>query len=333
MVPSDGQSELCLAFDGGGTKTNCLLLELGAEGLRELARTTAPASNPAACGVTEAAESIRQAAVEALASLPASDARPVSRTAISVAGVVDPELRQQLTDAVTQLSLDDKPLAGQVRVFPDFVPIVLAASLTGPAAALISGTGSSAVARAESGAYVLNGGWGYLLGDEGSGYRLGRSALRCVFEELEEKPPQLPLVLAVCKQLEATNIGELKYAVYRKSNPRVVIAEVARTVSDLANAGDTLAMALVQEYCQELCEQGARVVRRAGLTPQQTPVAITGGLVQTPGKIQSEVQQALTSSVGFPEVQIVTDPLLATTRLLDPAVWGEPIEIFAGHQL
>src|SRR4029078_4863826 len=95
--------------------------------------------------------------------------------------------------------------------------------------ALIAGTGSIAFGRAADGRTKRCGGWGYLLGDEGSGYSVGRGALSHACGELECETLWGPnsLTEAIVTKLQVKTVMELTKAVYTSGNPRSFIASLA----------------------------------------------------------------------------------------------------------
>ncbi len=131
--------------------------------------------------------------------------------------------------------------AEQVAIVSDVLPILAAGTPNCCGIALIAGTGSIAFGRTADGRTKRCGGWGYLLGDEGSGYSVGRSALSHALRELESECLWQPNSLTEVDAEELngkTSVVELTKAVYTSDDPRSFIASLAPVVAAAAEQGD-----------------------------------------------------------------------------------------------
>jgi BadF/BadG/BcrA/BcrD ATPase family len=99
------------------------------------------------------------------------------------AGVDTPEAEERLRQLIAA-----RVRGATVQVVHDTELILAAAELT-TGIALIAGTGSVAWGRDASGRVARAGGWGYLLGDEGSGYGIAREAVRHALRLADEGQP------------------------------------------------------------------------------------------------------------------------------------------------
>src|SRR5688500_8139021 len=198
-----------LAVDAGGTKTTAWLVEPGGSGNpRVLGRGRSSGGNPLSIGFAEATHAINDAAEQARADA-AIPVAPIARAILSIAGAADAEMRTKILQWVHEIDL-----ARQVAVVSDFLPVLAAANRDCIGVAVISGTGSSAVARAADGRTARAGGWGYLLGDEGSGFAIGRAALQLALRELEAGGQPQPLARSVMSALGVKSVSELTNTVY-----------------------------------------------------------------------------------------------------------------------
>src|SRR5215470_134630 len=156
-----------LGFDGGGTKTECVAMDLSGA---VIARGRGPASNPTRIGFDAAAAGVKQAAEATLASL--EDAAHVVALCAGLAGTAQSQNR----DRIERL-LEEKFSGVRITVCTD-LDLALAAVPDGPAIVLVVGTGSAAVGRDGAGRQLREGGYGPSGSDEGSGFDIGRSAVR-----------------------------------------------------------------------------------------------------------------------------------------------------------
>src|ERR1700687_198164 len=156
-----------LGFDGGGTKTECVLMNSADQ---VLARTYAGASNPTRSGVESAALAVEQSAELALreAGLQRS---VISAVGAGLAGTAKPDMRERMCGGT------QKCFRGAVVIILTDLEAALAAAGEGPAIVLVVGTGSAAFGRDAEGKIARAGGYGPSSSDQGSAYDIGRRAI------------------------------------------------------------------------------------------------------------------------------------------------------------
>jgi N-acetylglucosamine kinase-like BadF-type ATPase len=118
-------------------------------------------------------------------------------------------------------------------------------SMTGVIA--ISGTGSIAFAMNANGASARAGGWGYLLGDPGSAYEIGRHALAAVALAHDGAGPVTTLSSLLLQALNIQDAAEITQVIYRDASPKLRIAGVCPTVAAAAASGDAVALSIFEE--------------------------------------------------------------------------------------
>jgi glucosamine kinase len=172
---------LYLAVDAGGTKTRCLL----ADASRVLAR--ASTGTVKLMRVSEAeAEARLRAMLDQVASAAGVSLDHVTRTCFGLAGLSSPAVRAWATRAVSANVGGSLLLCGDEEIALD------AAFAGGPGILVIAGTGSNAIGRAPGGSLFGAGGWGPVLGDEGSGYWIGLAAIRAALRVQDRAPARAP---------------------------------------------------------------------------------------------------------------------------------------------
>ena len=168
--------QLFFGFDGGGTKTDCVLMDERGE---VLARTQAGPSNPLRVGFGAAMGALREAARAALVQVQAavSKDQKIAALCAGLAGAGPPESAEKVRALLAAEFPESK-----MRICTD-LDLVLAAAGEGPAAVLLAGTGSFAVGRNAAGETARAGGYGSQIGDEGSAYDIGRRAVLVAMHE------------------------------------------------------------------------------------------------------------------------------------------------------
>ena len=166
---------------------------------------------------------------------------------------------------------------------------------------LYAGTGSVAFAiDTNSGVHKI-GGWGYLLGDEGAGYWIGREAIRQTLFTLESHDVinDGGLTQLILNNMDATDWDSIKEFVY--SQERSAIAALSRTVDTAANNGDTEAISILKAAAEHLVDLVHRV--DAILRGSLLPVKFTGG-ISSSAVITSELEKSLGNRVSRSTVDI-----------------------------
>ncbi|TNC71821.1 BadF/BadG/BcrA/BcrD ATPase family protein [Rubellimicrobium roseum] len=194
---------------------------------------------------------------------------------------------------------------------------------------VLSGTGSMAWARGPAGE-VRVGGWGDLLGDEGSAHAIGRAALTAAARALDGRLPQArPFADALLPGLgsEATGpFAPLTWLMAQEAGPRPALAGVARQVDALAQQGDETAAAILEEAGDDLAWAARTAAQRAGL-PGPSPWVPAGGVFQS-----RAVLAAVTDRLGppsDPQLSVLGGGLLRAARLAGwnpDAAWAARIE-------
>src|SRR5690606_32133686 len=148
---------------------------------------------------------------------------------------------------------------------------------SGPGLLVIAGTGSVAWGRAEDGRAARAGGWGHLLGDEGSGYALGLEALRAVVRAHDGRAPETTLRDAVLSHARARAPEEL--IAWAATAAKADIAALAPRVAAAAREGDAAARAIVDRAAHDLAGHIRALHARLGPWSAPPAVAMTGGLL------------------------------------------------------
>jgi N-acetylglucosamine kinase-like BadF-type ATPase len=313
--------ELLFVADCGGTKTAAWLVGLlDAETYRILGEAHSSSANPLSVGFDSATKAIEESLRIARSQANLEEGRHISRALLSIAGAANREVADKFIDWARE-----KRLAQHVAIVSDVLPILAAGTRDCCGIALISGTGSSAFGRAAGGRAKRCGGWGYLLGDEGSGYAIGRAALQVTMRSLEAEGPQNPMAEAVLNELDAGTITEMTKAVYGNPDPRRRIASLASIVCKMAGANDPEAFQILETAAAELASLVARTAASIGFVDSPFPIAVSGGVLIHSKPLQDRLVAAL-ESLGLEfTFNVVREPLTGCVRLAALDVAGEHV--------
>ncbi len=270
-----------LGVDGGGTRTRALLVDARGQ---ELSRAEGPATlidqaNPrATIGVIT--HVCRQAMGNAGAVPPAD----VLWAGIAGAGN-DP------TQSVVREALQEAGIARAVHIDSDARAAFHDAFGTEAGILLISGTGSSALGRGVDGSSLSVGGWGDLLGDEGSGYAMGMAALRALVRGEDGRSMETRLRDPILDVL-GVDRPEGLIAWIATAN-KAEVAALVPIICGQAESGDEVAGAIVENAVEDLAAHVLTVVKRLGPWPGRPAVALTGGLIDEGGPLRQRVSVAI----------------------------------------
>ena len=254
-------------MDGGGTQT------LALAALRDgtlVAAARAGSINFFSVGWEEAQAQLR-AIVQAVAT--ATDNAPVASAYIGNAALSDaaePEQLRRMTEGILE--------AEALGMESDLCAALEAMQSEKAAAVAISGTGSMAAGRASLGAPLLtSGGWGYLLGDEGSGFHLAWEGLRAGLRGSEKSAPPTDLTAALLRHFGVEDTAALTPLFYEPPMERHRLAGFARPVLECAEAGDEVALAIVWRCAGEFAQTAAALLRRL---PKDTELGLWGSVMR-----------------------------------------------------
>ncbi len=315
-TPARGQTSLALrageqlylGIDGGGTHTVALLAAGRAGQWTILGRGTAGPSNRQAVGQERALAALDEA-VNAAFTTAGITRCSVASACLGLAGA-DRADDQSLIRAWTERV----QLANQVQVTNDAAILLAAGTPHGWGLALIAGTGSIAFGQSADGRRARAGGWGHLLGDEGSAYALVLAGLQAVVRAADARGPATRLTERFLSRLGLNQPQELIAAVYRSGRDRADLAALAPLVLEEAEK-DEVAATLVQQQAQELARAGQAVVRQLHCEAP-IPLALAGGLFLGSVAYRQRVLDAL-ANLGVPlgPITLVDEPARGAIQL------------------
>ena len=173
-------------------------------------------------------------------------------------------------------------VAAEHTVLTHDAMIALAGATSGePGIIVIAGTGSMAFGQNARGETARAGGWGYIFGDEGGGFDIARQAVRAVLREHEGWGGRTALTPALLEASACRDANEMLHLFYTASWTRWRVADLARTVSRVAEEGDPIAVRVVQQAAQELALLAGSVRRQLFREGEMAVVSWAGGAFES----------------------------------------------------
>lgn len=234
-----------IGMDGGGTKTKCVLTDLN---LNPIYETTGSASNFLVIGADVVSETILNLIKECAS----SQKILIEDIEAIVLGTTGGGRRSDAELLEKQIFSDAKQKSIPINKFQveSDARIALEGAFSGKAGSiLIAGTGSIMFGKDEAGEIHRVGGFGRYIGDEGSGYRIGRKGLNAAARFLDGRAKSTRIVDLLDQEFSISTSEQLITEVYRNN---FNIASVAPLVFDAAESGDKTAQRILEDEADEL---------------------------------------------------------------------------------
>jgi glucosamine kinase len=236
-----------IGIDGGGTKTSAALCALDQT---ILAEAQGESSNIQLVGVKRASEIILALIQQCCHSVGCTISE-IGAIVAGVAGVGRPVDRQQLFDGITALAHKNQLQLPPFSIESD-ARIALEGAFNGkPGMIVIAGTGSIVLGKDVNGKLYRAGGWGRVIGDEGSGYAIGREAFRIIAKVIDGSHIKTRLTKLFADQLHFDSQESIIHAVYRNNFD---IASTVPVVLEAAAKNDPAAKRILTNAALELIE-------------------------------------------------------------------------------
>lgn len=158
-------------------------------------------------------------------------------------------------------------------------PALATALIMGDGTILLAGTGNG-IHTCRNKETLCSGGWGAALGDDGSGYDIGRHAFRAIMHAYEEQAPATALTALLCERYGTENPWDAVFSIYAPDaavSPVTAIASFCPAVGQAAQAGDAVAQSILREAGQALGRQYLHHLHHFGL-PTGLPTTVSGSV-------------------------------------------------------
>jgi N-acetylglucosamine kinase-like BadF-type ATPase len=293
-----------LGIDVGGTKTVCLL---GDEKGEVLSTARGPGANLQAVGELELEKVLHTVMEETVAPhgvIPAA-------ICLGIAGVDRPEDAMVVRGIMSRIGYK-----ARILVVNDAL-IALQAGIGGAAGiVIVSGTGSIAYGCDRHGHAARAGGWGYVLGDEGSGYWIGRLALRAIVREVDGRGHPTTLTPRVLAHFGVAHPDDLLQTVYGQDFKPAIVAALAACVQDAREQGDPVATAILDWGAKELVSAAESVTKQLELRDEEFTFVLAGGMFKAAPWLGVEVGRLLPQIAPRSRTLMLdVEPALGAVRL------------------
>ena len=282
-----------IGIDGGGTKTECAVADLSG---KILYRTFGKSSNFLTIGVDAAVENLFEL-VEGILFKIEADFGDVKMLLIVTAGAGREEDADVLETKFNDYTMREGIKIKSVKVVSD-ARIALEGAFSGNSGCiLIAGTGSILFGKDRNGFIHRSGGFGRLIGDEGSGHSIGRKGLATVAKELDGRGKATLITQLLNKKHNIYSAPDLIINVYKNNFD---IASAAEVVLSAAGENDPVALQILNEEADELLFHINAVMKK--MKSKKLEIAFTGSLIANKNIYSDILREKIADN--FPSVKI-----------------------------
>ncbi|MEJ8543755.1 N-acetylglucosamine kinase [Brevibacillus borstelensis] len=230
------------------------------------------------------------------------DALEIECAVFGLAGLDTEYDRQVITDMVVSVLQKLDVTVRHLLVENDGFAALLGATNGEPGILVIAGTGSIAFGVNKAGETARSGGWGHRVGDEGSGYWIGKQAVTAVLKAADGRGSQTALIDLLLPHIGLSHVEELFNWTYGSQCSVEKIGELSLLVSQAADRGDKVALGILEKAGEELFHAARAVMERLGMDNEPFKMILQGGVLQNDERVRSTVMQKIRSAA--PQVVI-----------------------------
>lgn len=281
--------EYYIGIDGGGTKTRCILTD---ENLNIIKSSEGKASNPLITGFDITASRIISLIKDV------SGRKKISLCVIGTAGVGRKNNSDLLLESIRESARIKNISIPPIKILTD-IEITFEGAFSGNTGAiLIAGTGSILYAKDEKNNFLRVGGFGRLIGDEGSGYSIGRKALSSISKSFDGRKKSTALSKVFSSQYKINGINQLISLIH---SPKFNIAELAKLAITLAEKGNSECIQILNEEIEDLILHIRALTRK--IKSEKINLCLQGSLISKSNYFSRKLKAQIKKN--FPEIKII----------------------------
>lgn len=294
-----------LGIDGGGSKTVCVLMD---DLHLVLGRAEAGPSNYHSIGIEATLQSIQSAIKNAVEAAIITNSVNIDAICLGLAGVGRATDIEVVKGLVKELQNNKLPITWALQpaniVICNDAFIALVGGIGQPVGIVVAaGTGSIVFGRNHEGHTKRVGGWGYILGDEGSAYKIAIAGMNAALKSYDEREMSTSLIEGFKQHLDLKSIEDLIEVIYRREWGVKQIAALAPVVDFAAASGDIVANIIIDDAVKELVKATSTVIDAIFTADSVLEVVTTGSVWRGRCKIHERFVASLVKK--FPNVNVI----------------------------
>lgn len=283
---------LILGIDGGQTSTKALLAT--PDGRVVATGRGGPSDHFHIAGGVEKNRAAIHGAIRSALAAAGAEASGVAAIALGLTGAPPPGERQQVVFEVVREIVQVE----RITVLPDYVTNLTGASAGGPGVVLVAGGGAIGYGIRDDGRSAIASGFGYLMGDEGSAFKIGLGAIRAASFDWDRRGEPTALKQIICDYFGIAEFRQITQVVYNAGFQRDRISLLTPLVVEAAEAGDAPAAAILDEAGRSLGLVALGVLRQLFAPGDEVGIYLTGGVFNIGRRITDPLTETLVE--GWP---------------------------------
>lgn len=300
-----------IGIDGGGTKTTGVLADIKGN---VIAEATVLGTNPNSEGI-ELAKTEMKKLLTILNKL--SRDKNIVAVFAGMSGVSKEQYQHEFLELIKNTITENIP----ILVDHDAINALYSGTLGRDGIVQISGTGSITYGVNKHKIWKRVGGWGYLLGDTGSGYQIGQSALIAVLNNFDGMAKRTLLRVLIQENFNIKSIGDITSVIYSSPNSQRLIASLFPVVAKAYDLGDEVAKNIIQDAGRSIGISISQLLHELFLKDEEVPVVLAGGVFHRADLfvpvIDEHVRIAeIKTNIIVPNVPPVAGAVIAAWKLL-----------------
>jgi N-acetylglucosamine kinase-like BadF-type ATPase len=282
-----------LGIDAGGTKTVCLLADEQGAVLSEGRGGGANLHTAGELAVEKVLHESMEAAIGDRAITPAA-------ICLGIAGVDREDEMRTVRAVMRRIGYKSR-----VLVVNDALIGLVAGARDEPGIAINAGTGSIVYGRNAAFEAARAGGWGHMIGDEGSGYWIGRESLAAVMRAADGRGPATGLTAEILTHFNVDDESRQPRIVYDREQPRVSVAALGPIIQCVAEQGDAVAGRILERAAEELVLAARSVATRLEMRGDAFTFYLAGGVFRVVPWLVDELQRRLVEVAPRAQVEVL----------------------------
>lgn len=300
-----------LGIDGGGTKTVGVVAKINGQ---TIAEATVGPTNPNSVKAVTVKENLL-ALIQDLMRRDEQTFHKVKHVFAGMSGTGHETTRKKIADLIYEIM----PHKSKVTVDTDALIALYSGTLGKPGIVQISGTGSITFGINEKKQRDRVGGWGYLIGEKGSGYAIGNDALNIAFSVHDGYNFSTELYERLLTMFNTASLPDIIPYIYGADNPREKIASLSREVMLAADNDDEMAKKIIRHHGQYMGESIGLLASKLFFNDQTIPIVLAGGLFNRMDLLEDSISKILMkanihTNIILPEISPVGGAVVAAFK-------------------
>lgn len=278
---------LVLGVDGGATKTMCAVAD---EKFNILGAGLSGPCNYNVVGIEEASKNVKLAIEQACSNLNLEGER-IKIGCFGIGGLTTNHDYKIISEKIVPSNIFE------MRIIVNDVIVAFYAVTNGkPGIVVVSGTGSIAFGLNGRGEKAVSSGWGWLMGDEGSAFDIARQALIAAARAYDGRGGKTMLVDMFKEEFGVDDFKDIVPKIYREATS-TKIASLSRIVFSAAEAGDKIAIKILERAGEELGRSALAVAKRLFTEDESVIVGVSGGVFKASEIVWLSFKRCVSSSL------------------------------------